>query len=382
MSSFNSLLASMGTPKQGPGPSVARPVSNNAAVSVAAPQKSTASIPYQKPMPRPVTSAAKRKAEDIDSGPPPKILKPDQNGARPSLHKVQSAPVLKQNASTPAAPLPYRGTAKTTTVTTTTATSNAPSKVARPEPRPVASSATSAVNGNSKTPAKKGGFSSVLEKAKAVQEAMKAQGASTNTIKHKPVEKKGVLSTKEKHRREQEEKVRQKQVGRSGVKPAALAGRIDRSRSGTPGSGPEAAARRKAIAPEPGYRGTMRRVVPEATAYKGTMSKGASAQPRREKPAAGGRPNQKRTLDSLGKAEYGGYASWSDLDDDELEEDGYGSEGSSDMEAGIDDVEVEEAAALRAAQREDAEQKAMEEAHAREKAERRKKLDALRAKQK
>lgn len=113
--------------------------------------------------------------------------------------------------------------------------------------------------------------------------------------------------------------------------------------------------------PEVGYKGTAR----PAAAATPTARPGASASALKKKP----KPAQDR---------YAGYANWSDLDDmDDEEEEDYDSEGSSDMEGGIWDVEREEAEALKAAKKEDAEALAEENELKRIKEERKKKLAAM-----
>ena len=79
---------------------------------------------------------------------------------------------------------------------------------------------------------------------------------------------------------------------------------------------------------------------------------------------------------NLGQDKYGGYASWSDLDEaeDEEEEEDYESDASSDMEGGFDDVEREETEALKFARKEDQAALEEEERLKREKLERKRKL--------
>lgn len=123
-----------------------------------------------------------------------------------------------------------------------------------------------------------------------------------------------------------------------------------------------------------GYQGTARPAKkPVEVGYKGTARAGAAAAAARPgAPAAAVKKKPKPAQDR-----YAGYANWSDLDEMDDEEDDYASDGSSDMEGGIWDVEREEAEALKAAKREDAEALAEENALKREKEERRKKLAAM-----
>lgn len=122
-----------------------------------------------------------------------------------------------------------------------------------------------------------------------------------------------------------------------------------------------------------GYQGTAR---PAKTAapigYKGTARPQSVTAPssRGGTPAAKPKPKPE-------KGRYDGYADWSDLDDMEDEENDYASDGSSDMEGGMWDVEEEEQLALKAAKKEDAEALAEEMRLKREKEEKKRKLLAL-----
>lgn len=124
---------------------------------------------------------------------------------------------------------------------------------------------------------------------------------------------------------------------------------------------------------EAGYQGTAR---PTKTAapigYKGTARPMSVTAPS----SRGGTPAAKPKPQPA-KGRYDGYADWSDLDDMEDDEDDYASDGSSDMEGGIWDVEQEEQLALKAAKKEDAEALAEEMRLKREKEEKKRKLMAL-----
>lgn len=201
-------------------------------------------------------------------------------------------------------------------------------------------------------PPQKRGFASIMEKAKAAQEAAKASGPSG--IKHKPVEK---MTKRERLRMAEEAKAQQK---------AAKSGKVvhaDRSRSGTPVVGKAGSPRK---GQDTAFQGTMKKRA-EPLAYRGTM-----------KAAGLVTAKDKEKKKGMAQDKYGGYASWSDLSDaEEEEEEGYDSEGLSDMEGGFDDVEEEEMMALRAARKEDQEAIAEEERHRREKLERKRRLEAL-----
>lgn len=114
-----------------------------------------------------------------------------------------------------------------------------------------------------------------------------------------------------------------------------------------------------------GYSGTMRK--PVEVSYTGTM--------RAKDPAKPAQPVKQKDKFG-GQDKYGGYASWSDLSDAEEDEGDYMSD-SDDMEGGFDEMEREEAAAARLAQKEDREALAEEERLKQEKAARKRKLEAM-----
>lgn len=203
---------------------------------------------------------------------------------------------------------------------------------------------------------KKTGYAAVMARAKAAEEAAKSAG--NHTIKHKPVER---LTKKDRERLRQEAREKQK-PGAAGA-PGKMAAQAGRSRSGTP-SDPRAT--KKTPAPL-AYSGTMRKP-PAPIGYKGTM--------RAQDPAKPAKAPEARTDKFGGKDKYGGYASWSDLDDaEDDDEEPYDSE--SDMEGGWDEVEREEAAAAAVARKEDQEALEEENRHKAEKLARKKKLEML-----
>lgn len=172
-------------------------------------------------------------------------------------------------------------------------------------------------------------------------------------LRHQAVPKER-LSKVERKRRMMEAQAQEKAARRPGQKPA-------------PGAQPiKGKMPAKKPSPEvPTYKGTAKPPpkAPEAFSYRGTAGL----------PGRGG--NDRRTHGKRRRDEY--------LGTDEEDEGDYGgyddyySDASSDMEAGFDDVEGEEGAALRSARREDEKELAMEMAAKREKLERQKKLAAL-----
>ena len=193
-----------------------------------------------------------------------------------------------------------------------------------------------------------------MEKAKASQEATTLAVASG--IKHKPAEKVS--------RREREKMLKEAALQQQRAKKAGRSALQDISQTGARPDGKTAPSKKP---PELGYKGTMRKSAPEL-GYKGTMRAGGSGQ-------ANPKPVAKK---GMGQDKYGGYASWSDLDDaEDDEEEDYESDASSDMEGGFDDLEREEIQTLRVARKEDQEAMEEEERHRREKLERKKRLQAL-----
>jgi hypothetical protein len=131
----------------------------------------------------------------------------------------------------------------------------------------------------------------------------------------------------------------------------------------------------KRKAPELAYQGTARPAKkPADIGYKGTARPSSAGQLSKPGPVAAKakpKPSQSR---------YGGYARWSDVEDEmeeEEEEDDYASDASSDMEANRWEMDEEETMALKVAKKEDAEALAEEERMKREKEERKRKLMAM-----
>ncbi|KAK4635434.1 hypothetical protein CLAFUW4_00785 [Fulvia fulva] len=349
MTSFTSLLNSIGGKK--PEAPVTKPSLGTS--SIAKPPALTNGA-------RPATSNAvagvKRKPEEQATGPNAKVVRTEVKVPVRSVTQSNGQPSAPKPApSTNGAAAPYRGTARPAA-----GALNTQKSVPKPVPRPGTATGTSAPPvGNGAIKPKKG-FAAILERAKAAQEAAKAAGSST--IKHKPVEK---LTKRDRMRQEEaakQQKAAPGRVGKSGV--------ADRSRSGTPVDAKGGVSKK----PESTYKGTMKKPEKKAVerqefTYKGTMRKNEPGAPQ-AKPAA---------KKGMAQDKYGGYASWSDLDEAEDEEgEDYESDASSDMmDAGFDDMEKEDRMALAAAKKEDQEALAEEERHRREKLERKKKLEAL-----
>jgi hypothetical protein len=197
-------------------------------------------------------------------------------------------------------------------------------------------------------------------KARAVQEKAPVK---VGVLKHQAVQKeKEKLSKAEKKRRLMEAMAKEKEVrsarksGRSAIPHAVTKGGVK----------PDGVPSVKRREPEENtYKGTAR---PAPPSYRGT----AGLTSRHDRGRAGQRRGMpSRRNDYLGTDE-----------EDEGDYDDYYSDVSSDMEAGLEDVEKEEERALRVARQEDEEDIKRELAAKKEKLERKKKLTALAAKSK
>ncbi|KAF1946281.1 hypothetical protein EJ02DRAFT_336408, partial [Clathrospora elynae] len=323
-----------------------------------------------KPAPRPVlgTNAAsqtpqlKRKASgSVESGQVKVQRKEAVGPVAPTngVSRATSTPAAKKPIlPAPLQAVPYRGTAAPKAaspvvrkpVTVPNASAVAP-RVAAPAPSP-APAATGAATAPATAPKK--GYLAMLQRAKE-KDAAKPMAPP---IKHEPTK---ILSRKERLALKAEAT-----AGAKGKKPVtglptrSLDPKVDPSKE-----------KRKPV--DVGYQGTARPAKkPIEVGYKGTarpanapvtgIQSGASAAKSKPKPA---------------KGRFDGYADWDELSDMEDEEDDYASDGSSDMEGGVWDVEQEEQMALKVAKKEDAEALAEEMRLKRDKDERKRKLLAM-----
>ncbi|KAL5395002.1 hypothetical protein PMIN06_009279 [Paraphaeosphaeria minitans] len=318
-------------------------------------------------------SALKRKASNPCDVGQNKIPRKDApaplattNGARSG-----SAPAGSRSTSTtPTTSMPYRGTAGLGASKAANSQAKKPlpagagqtasAKTASSTSRPTAPKPTSAAPAASAPPVKKvGGYLAMLQKAKQ-RDATKP---AVLPVKPEPVK---IMSKKEREAARVAAKAgpkgKQPVAGPPGraAAPKASAASIPQEKRKPADLGYQGTARPAKKPAEVGYKGTAR----PATAVSSAARPGAPAAAIQKKP----KPAQDR---------YAGYANWSDLSEMDDEEEDYASDGSSDMEGGIWDVEREEADALKAAKREDAEALAEENALKREKEERRKRLAAM-----
>lgn len=222
-------------------------------------------------------------------------------------------------------------------------------------------------------------------------------------IQHKPVEK--VLTTKKEReelkkeiRKDPKAAARQPSKFQGNARPSSAVpqrngvganGAVSASRNGTAdrAKDPRSAAKARAVADEEQQK-KLKKAAVATTGYTGTARPRPGAASTKKKPAPGG-----ALLNARPAPRYGGSAKRSrydeeeedeELDDfieyDEDEEDAggprytYDSDGSSDMEAGMDDVWEEEAKAERQARREDIEQERLERRLKAEKEERKRKF--------
>ncbi|EQB52443.1 hypothetical protein CGLO_07926 [Colletotrichum gloeosporioides Cg-14] len=245
---------------------------------------------------------------------------------------------------------------------------------------------------------KKGSFAEILARAKKAQESMGQVGK----IQHKPVEK--VLTKKEREdlalqakkdakaaaakggAARQASKFQGTSRPSSGAPARNGAGTNGSSRNGAPDRAKDPRAAAKARAAEEEQEKKLKKAAVATTGYTGTARPRPGATSTKKKPTPGG-----ALLNSRPAPRYGGSARrsrYEDEEDEELddfieyddEEDDagprytYDSDGSSDMEAGMDDVWEEEQMAERVARREDLEQEKLEKRLKAEKEERKRKF--------
>ncbi|KAF2836241.1 hypothetical protein M501DRAFT_987415 [Patellaria atrata CBS 101060] len=270
--------------------------------------------------------------------------------------------VAKPSVSQSGNQMPYRGTVG--------GPSSTPKPAVKASSNGVVASSTSKATTNNATqsvsaPAPKKGYLAIL--ARANQSSTKQ--VPVGTIVHKPVEK---VSKKERLGLQAEAAKAGFPVGKD--KKAPLNNRPSTSSGATFKSIAPIKEKKKPVELE--YKGTMRKT-PTESAYKGTInrapvSKSGIGQSRIQATGSG------RGLPASKKPRMAGYASYSEEDLDD-EEDDYASDGSSAMEAGAFDLDEEEQFSLAVARKEDEEALKEETAHQREKAARKKRLAEMAA---
>ena len=200
-----------------------------------------------------------------------------------------------------------------------------------------------------------------MARAKQAQE-MKAQN-QVGLIKHQATNRERPSKLAER-RRQDEEKEKAKASKEKATSRSTAAGKRDKSRSASPAKKTDQPRIPKVARPP---------LHAPASSYKGTMGI-VSSRPKQQ-----ARKKQRHYDEYLGTDEE----DVSDVGDyGEGDEDDYGSDASSDMEAGAFDIDEEESKALKAAREDDAKELALENQLKREKEERRKRLMGLANKRK
>lgn len=285
-----------------------------------------------------VSGGTKRKAEDQLLRPPRPSTEGTSKSAGPRPNTVPAA------SKSPRSGPPYSGSkvvapkpAPKPGTTATTKTATAKTAPAKPAPAP-------------SKPPPKGSYAEIMMKAKQLQEKAPKQAGM---FRHQAVPKQR-LSRMERKKRALEAQAKE-----------TYARAEKKSESGAASKGKQGAK----DPDEPSYKGTAKPSQrPEQPSYRGTAGKSLNR-------GATGRDSQSRSGKQSRVNEYLGTD-----EEDEGDYDGFGdyySDQSSDMEAGLNDVEKEEAAALKVAQREDEEELRLEMAAKKEKMERQRKLAAL-----
>ncbi|KAL4880807.1 hypothetical protein BJY04DRAFT_190850 [Aspergillus karnatakaensis] len=330
MSFLDSVLSSIETGKPTPIPTTSpapSPTISSSNVRLEARKSNPVTRPVSVERKNGVPAGTKRKAEE----PLPRIQKPlSQISARPTPIRTVNPPTSSN--SRPISTNPSK-------ITKPAATSSAPIRRTPPV---------------SSKPPPKGSYAELMARAKAAQQTAPTQ---VGMLKHQPAPKEK-LSKVERKRRLMEARAKEKEakLGKKAGAPSSATNptRIDNAKPAP-----------KRDNDEPTYRGTARPPPPQFE-YRGTAGLPSRNGDRRDRLKA----NKRSRMDE--------YLGTDEEDEGEFEDDydDYYSE-SSDMEAGLNDVEAEEAAALAAARREDEEDIRREAAAKQEKLERRKKLAML-----
>ncbi len=196
-----------------------------------------------------------------------------------------------------------------------------------------------------------GSFAALMAEAKAAQE-QKAK-SEVGLIKHQATTK--VRQSKSERRKQEEnERAMKAKLG----KQPQYNSKVDKKARLDPKKRAEST-----------YKGTAKPATPMSS-YKGTAGLPSQHRPSSADLRHKGGKSSSRYDEYLGTDEE-------DEGDEDMVDDGYESDASSDMEAGAFDVEEEESRALREARADDAREMALENKLKREKEERRRKLEAL-----
>ncbi|PLB34967.1 uncharacterized protein BDW47DRAFT_111189 [Aspergillus candidus] len=348
MSFLDSVLSSIdkGQPARMPPTSSAPPApvsSSTAKPEARKPATASRNAPSDQ---KTVASGMKRKAEEQLPRPqrpaPPDSNKPSTSRPLPSATLSKPRPIAKPSS---ARPVPARATTGSSLPTPQKAPQKPPQKAPQKEPP-----------ASSKAPPK-GSFADLIAQAKNLQQKTPTQ---VGMFKHQPVPKEK-LSKMERKKRMMEAQAKEKEA-KLGKRPGAASGTKP---------GLQKLASKTA---EPTYRGTSRPTpTPTATAPAQPAYRGTAGLPSRRS------GNDRNAQSRGGRRRMDEYLGTDEEDEGEYADnyDDYYSDASSDMEAGLDDVDREEAAALKAARREDEEEWKAELAAKQEKLERRNRLASL-----
>lgn len=246
------------------------------------------------------------------------------------------------------------------------ANDSTPSTLSKPQPESSSQAAQNASKPPTKPPAR-GSYAALMARAK---DAQSSKGPSSiGLIKHQSTEKDKIKTSKlaERKRQHEQDKDKDKDKGRASAGPTSKLGangKVDpRRRSVSPVK--KADLPKVPRAPKPPLHGPPRKEA--APAYRGTMGQAPK--------------KSKDDVRTKSRSRYDEY-----LDTDEEDEDQYGyddepdyySDASSDMmDAGFDDMDMEEREAARIAREEDARELALENQLKKEKEERKRKLAAM-----
>ncbi|RAL11662.1 uncharacterized protein BO97DRAFT_406036 [Aspergillus homomorphus CBS 101889] len=325
------------------------------------------SIETGKPSPIPPTSSAvsppvtsstiRTEPRKTSLGPRNAPSLPERKPLTQGMKRKADEPLPRSSKPTPPAPL--RSTATKPTVPATTKARHSATTAAVASASTSRSSTPQRTSQVSSKPPPKGSYADLMAKAKALQEKTPTQ---VGMFKHQAAAKEK-LSKVERKKRAMEAQTKEKE-GRSVKRPGATATAAGGAKPG--GTKPV----RKREPEELSYKGTSRPTPrPAQPEYRGTAGLPAKRNPNDLRAQSRGKRSRMDEYLGTDEEDEGDYAE--DYDD-------YYS-GSSDMEAGYDAMEEEEAAALAVARREDEEEWEAEQAAKQAKMDRLKKLNALAA---
>ncbi|KAJ5787730.1 hypothetical protein N7457_002720 [Penicillium paradoxum] len=348
MSFLDSVLSSLQTGKpsqpplsQAPAPSVPAPAPKKE-------ERKPIAVRQAPPASGNAGGGIKRKAEDQLPRPPKPESKVANNSA--GMKSISATKPMVSSAAPRAVPKPAPTTSSRPALSKPIpkSTLSTATKVA-PAPKAPIKSTTPVASTPSKPPPK-GSFAEIMAQAKAKQEMAPV---GVGMLRHQPVPKER-LTKVERKRRMMEMQAKEKE------------GRLGRKAGATVAAKNKPAARQR-DSEGPSYKGTAKPTqTSETPAYRGTAGLPSSrGQNDRRHQSRNSRQNEYLGTDEEDEGDYGaGY-------------DDYYSDASSDMEAGMDDMDREEAAALKFAKQEDEEELRQEMAAKKEKLERQRKLAAL-----